>query len=365
MTKLAKVIQEAEKKFGQKTFTKGSEGMPDFPRIPTGIFELDYATAGGIPAHVTSSLYGPPGGGKSTVTYKILASAQNMCWRCFEYKWDCECPEGPLIQKVVLLPLEKADTSYMEDLGIDLDELIIAEPDVGEQGVDIIVECLRAEDVGLVALDSLVSLVPEDEINNSAASKTVALQARLIALMMRKIKTTLVRQMKQGHNVCFLATNQIRSKIGGLPHQPTEDVPGGNVSKHDWHLTLRMSQLKTSSDRIDKETNLPIESKFKASSVAMANKRKCYMLAGESEFYIVTSNAGDFYRGTVRDEKTVLNYLEKADLLTKSPWSCTLLPDKTYDKKVDMLDAWAEDVQSFLTLKRKLVAHYVRQSKDT
>jgi recombination protein RecA len=359
---MSEVIKKGEKTFGPGTFTKGSDGVPDFPRLPTGVFTVDYATAGGIPIHVTSSFFGPAGGGKSTLMYKSIAAAQEICWRCYEYHWDCECADGPLKQKAILLPLEKADTSYMADLGIDLEELIIVEPDSGEQGVDIIVECLKAEDVGVVALDSLVSLVPEDEIESSASQSTVALQARLIAGMMRKIKSTLVRQMKLKHNVLFLTTNQIRAKIGGMPYQNPEDMPGGNVSKHDWHLTLRISQL--SSDRKDKATNLPIESKFRASNVAMANKRKCYMLSGDADYYIVTSHAGEYYRGTVNDKSVVFKYAEAADLIDKSNWSFTLMPDRTHEKKTDLLDSW-DDVQVLKTVKKRLVSYYVQQSKNT
>ena len=359
MAVLSTIMKKGEITYGKGTYKYGIAGMPDFPRIPTGIFAVDFCTGGGMPIYVTSSLYGGPGGGKSTLMYKIIASAQNICWNCYDYLWDCKCGSKKE-QKVVLLPVEQMDTDYTKNMGVNLDNLIVAEPSIGEEGVDIIVECLRAEDCGLVILDSLVGLTPEDELNASASATHVALQARLLSSLMRKVKSILVREKKYGHSVAFMATNQIRSKIGGFGHIK-EDVPGGYVSKHDWHMTLRMSQLK--SDKIDKETELPLYSKFKASNVAMANKRKCFMMSGSAEYWLTTSPKAEYKMGTPLDYTVVLTYLDRAELLHKSPWFTPLMPEMEFRTKKELMDSWLED-SVFLTLKRRLIQHYVAETKN-
>lgn len=359
MPNLQTIMNAGEKKYGKNTYKTGIQGTPDYPRIPSGIFAFDYCTGGGIPIHVTSSLYGPPSSGKTTSMYKIMAGAQQLCWNCYDYIWDCDCGNQRK-QKVVILPVEQMDTEYAAYMGVDLEELVIAEPSVGEEGVDIIVECLRADDCGLVVLDSLVGLTPEDELNTSASNTHVALQARLLSSMMRKVKSILVREMKNDHSVAFFATNQIRSKIGGLGYIK-EEIPGGYVSKHDWHMTLRMSQLK--SDKMDSDTDFPLYSKFKASSTAMANKRKCFMLAGSSEYFITTSRNAEYKIGTPLDYKVVLAYMDKGGLLTKNPWGCTLTPDNTYPTRAEMLNAWYDN-ELFLSLKRQIIDHFVKEAKS-
>ena len=91
MAQIDTILSRAVTKYGINTILKGSELKSDFPRLPSGLFPLDYSIGGGIPIGVTSSLYGPPSGGKSIVLTRLCASAQNLCWECFNYLWDCEC----------------------------------------------------------------------------------------------------------------------------------------------------------------------------------------------------------------------------------------------------------------------------------
>jgi recombination protein RecA len=358
MAKLSEITKKVEKEFGKGTFVAGNTLPPDFSRIPTGIFAVDWFSGGGIPVGVSSSLWGGAGAGKSVLTNRIMAGAQNICWNCFEYLWDCKCKKKRP-QKVLLLPIEGMDSTFASQMGVDMDELIVAETSIGEEAVDVIVGCLKADDIGLIVLDSLAMLTPQDEMNGSAFDNTMALQARLISSMMRKIKTSLVRERKKGHPVAFLATNQIRAKIGGFGHIK-EDVPGGNVAKHDWHLTLRMSQLKSA--YMDAETELPLYTRFKASNVAMGNKRKCFTIAGAAEYYIVTSPNAEYKVGTIYDEKVVLSYLDRAGLLQRKPtWKVSFMPEE-FKTKAEMIDAW-NDLHYFLSVKKKLVQHFVDQVK--
>lgn len=346
------------KKYGERTFLKGSDPFTprDFPRIPTGIISLDYMIGGGFPVGVTSSIYGPPGGGKTLVMTRLATGAQNICWNCYKYLWDCDC-ESRRSQKVVIVQCETFDLDWAEQLGLDLDDVIIAEPDSGEEASDIIHDCLRADDCGLVLLDSLPMLVPTVELETSAQEVQVASQAKLISKLIRRIKADLIREKKRGHPVAFVTTNQVRAKIGGFSRGPSEEIPGGFTSKHDWHLTIRMSQLK--SDDIDKSTELPIISRFKASSAAMGNKRKVFMLSGSCEFFIATSDAGANPKGSIVDQKTAMTLADQCGILQRDPWRFNGVEFPT---KAAIAENWFDD-NKYLSDKKVIVDACIADAK--
>lgn len=355
MPNLKDFVRGSIKKYGLNTVVRGDKSAMDFPRLPTGVFPLDYAIGGGFPVRVTSSLYGPPGGGKSLTLQYLMRSAQNCCWNCFNYLWDCEC-DYKREQEAVVVCTEIMDLEYAKILGVDLDRLYMAEPEFGEQAGDIITELLRTEDVGLVCLDSIAMLTPLAEIEGAMQDYQFATQARLIAKLMRRIKATLIREKKRGHNVMFVATNQIRAKIGGYGN--VEEIPGGFCSKHDWHLTLRMSQL--SSDSKDTEMNTIINGKFKASTVAMQNKKKLFTLAGSAEYFVTLNEGGEFQRGTVVDFSTFEKMAREVGFIETKPWRCN---GREYDNKKAMTQDWVDDPQFYLSCKKKLVDQFKDMSK--
>ncbi len=353
---LSEVMSQGARKYGKGTFSLGYSTISDFPRIPTGIFALDYAIGGGFPVGVTSSVYGPPGGGKTLVITRAAVGAQNICWNCFQYLWDCKCNKTDE-RKVVLVTTELMDMDWAVQLGIDPDRTIVVEPDSGEQAIDIMAECLRSPDCGLVILDSLAMLTPEEELTASASDCQVGLQARMIGKMIRRVKTIMIQEKKKGHLISFVAANQVRAKIGGFAGRgPAEEVPGGYTSKHDWHLTFRMSQL--SSDDKDKETELPINAKFKASMAAMGNKRKIFTLSGAAEFLITVTNGGEYVKGTINDYKTVIKYADSTGLLTKD-WTFQGVKYATKGAFIDTLN----DPDRFLSVKKLIVDHCVAEAK--
>lgn len=356
MAKISSLLTDGIRKYGVNTITRGdSNVVHDFPRIPTGIFALDYATGGGIPVRVTSSIYGPPGGGKSLVCQKTIANAQKLCFRCFKYEWDCDCGDGPDKREVAIVCTEMMDLDWAKVLGIDIDKLVVVEPEYGEQAGDIIIELLRADDCGLVVLDSIAMMTPLAELQGSMEDAQVASQARLLSKLIRKIKATLIAQKKRKHEVCFLTTNQIRTKIGQLFGNP-EEVPGGFCSKHDWHLSLRMSQLK--SDDKDAATDLVINGKFKASMAAMGNKRKLFTMAGAAEFFVTLGEGGEFQRGTVADYTTVEKFGKQIDFF--DGWNAL---DRKFKTKKEMIEAFMNDEQFYLSVKKGLVDEFKGMAK--
>lgn len=357
MANLSEIIKKGKKLRGDNTYLTSREIPSDFPRVPTGIFALDYAIGGGFPVGVTSSVYGPPSGGKTTVCSKLMAGAQNICWNCFHYLWECTC-ENTTQQDVVLVATEINDMDWSAVLGVDLDRVTVVEPSSGEQAVDVIVECLRADDCGLVLLDSLPMLTPTVELEASAEEVQVGAQAKLISKMLRRVKTTLIREKKRGHRVMFVATNQVRAKIGGYSRGPAEEVPGGFTSKHDWHLMFRTSQL--SSTKKDPATDMLMEAKFSVSMKAMGNKSKLLTLAGSAEYFLSVSDSAEYLKGTINDYKTVFAYGEEAGLITRDPWACC---GDVYDKKVDIMEAWL-DTEYYLTVKRKIIDFFITRYKN-
>jgi recombination protein RecA len=349
MRLLNEVMRSSITKYGLNTISRGDTAPMDFPRIPTGIFPLDYAIGGGFPMKVTSSLYGPPGGGKSSVMQKLISTCQKFCFGCWEYEWDCECEKGVDRKEAVVVCTEIMDLEWAKVLGVNTDLLAIAEPDYGEQAGDIIIELLKTPDVGAVFLDSIAMLTPLAELEGSMEDFQVAGQARLIAKLIRKIKSTLIREKKKNHHVMFVATNQVRTKIGLMFGNP-EEVPGGFCSKHDWHLSLRMSQL-TSKDK-DSETDMTVNGKFKASIAAMANKKKIFTMSGSAEYFMTLADGGEFHKGTVVDFKTFEKFANQIGFIERSPWK---ILDREYKTKAEMVQDWVDDPQWYLSIKKKCI----------
>ena len=347
MTKIADIMKDKKKNY---SFYSQSDYGRDFPRLYTGIFAFDYCTAG-IPVGVTSSMYGPAGSGKSTISTKLLASAQMTCWNCFEFLWDCTC-ENQLPKKAVLVSTERFDLDWAEKLGVNVDDLIVAEPMTGEEAVDIIYECLNTDDCGLVVLDSLARVIPEQEITDPALSYQVGMRARLHAKLMNKVKSTLILQKRRKVNTAFLATNQVRAVIGGF--MGGEETPGGFASKHDWHLTCRLGSLKTDPQFMNKETELPSYGKFSLSIVSPGIKRKLFTLAGKGQFYIALENTDECLAGTSYDFKTTLDYAKKLGLL--DGWNFKY-SDKKFKTKAEMMTYWTENPFDYMTIKRRIVEH--------
>lgn len=362
MGSLKDVAAKYTKKLGPGTVIKGSECVVDYPRLPTGIYAVDYAIAGGFPIGVTSSLYGPPNGGKTLVAIRLMANAQNLCWNCFQYLWDCGCDDRTE-KDVLLISTEIFDIGWATLFGVDPNRLWVVEPETGEIAAEIIADSLRSKDCGLVMLDSLPMLIPARELEGNVADDTVAVQARMIAKMIRKVKAILIKQRKPhiANRVAFVATNQVRAKIGGggFSKGPSEDQAGGFVPMHDWHLTVRMSQVY-SSDR-DKTTELPINGKFRASLIAMGNKRKLFVLAGSGEFYAVIGEGSPLPRGTINDLKTVVKIADGAGLIDKPKWT---LFNHMYVTKTAMMQEWVDNPELFLTVKKSLVRYFVEEAKE-
>ena len=192
MTDLSNVINRINKKFGENTIGKISK-MPTIKaeRISSGSPYLDWATGGGFPLGRTIELYGPYSSGKSLIALRTVAEAQRIGKKC------------------VYLDAENAfDPKFAKKLGVDIDKLVISQISAGEEVFDI-VDMLLESDVAIIVVDSVASLVPKYEIEESIGKQTMALQARLMSKALRKLTGKAAK-----NKTLIFFVNQIRESIG-------------------------------------------------------------------------------------------------------------------------------------------------------
>jgi len=210
-------IAQIEKQFGKGSIMKlgGSEKL-DVEVISTGALSLDVALGvGGIPKGRIIEIYGPESSGKTTLALHILAEAQK---------------KG---ETVAFIDAEHAfDPTYAKSIGINIDELYIAQPDFGEQALEILEMLVRSAGIGVVVVDSVAALTPRAEIEGSMGDSHMGLQARLMSQALRKITSI---ASKTGTTIIFL--NQLRMKIGIMFGNP-ETTTGGNALK--FYASVRM-----------------------------------------------------------------------------------------------------------------------------
>jgi recombination protein RecA len=223
-------IDKLEKTYGKGTIMKLSdERVVDIPAISTGSLGLDIALGiGGIPRGRVIEIYGPESSGKTTLTMHMIAEAQK---------------KGGL---AAFIDAEHAfDKSYAEKLGIDTENLLISQPDNGEQALEIADHLIRSGAIDIIVIDSVAALVPKGELEGEMGESKMGLQARLMSQALRKLTGTI---SKTGCSCIFI--NQLREKIGVMFGNP-ETTTGGNALKFYASVRLdirRIGQIKDGDD---------------------------------------------------------------------------------------------------------------------
>jgi recombination protein RecA len=264
-------IAQIEKQFGSGSVMRlGSSDFESWPAVPTGAMSLDRILGiGGLPRGRVVEIYGPESSGKSTLALSVVAEAQKMGLRCAYI--DAEHALDPV---------------YMQALGVDLDELLLAQPDYGEQGLEIVDKLVRTGEIGVVVVDSVASLIPKAELEGEMESAQMGLQARMMAKAMRKL-VGLANQ----HKTLIIFINQLRNKIGIMFGNP-ETTPGGMALKYACSVRI---DIRKKEDIKDKSGNaIGIVSKVKIIKNKMAPPMKI------TEFSIVYGQGIDQY-GCVLD----------------------------------------------------------------
>ena len=237
---LKDTIADIDSHFGKGTVMRmGDRENLDIPSISTGSIGLDIALGiGGIPKGRVTEIYGPESSGKTTLTLQIIAQCQKEGGTC------------------AFIDAEHAlDPQYAEKLGVNVDELLLSQPDTGEQALEVADMLVKSKSVDLVIIDSVAALVPRAEIEGEMGDHHVGLQARLMSQALRKITGNIQRS---GATVVFI--NQIRMKIGVMFGSP-ETTTGGNALKFYSSVRLdirRIGAVKEGDEVIGNETRVKV-----------------------------------------------------------------------------------------------------------
>ncbi len=233
-------LAQIDKEFGKGSAMKfGSRPITDIEVIPSGSLALDVALGvGGYPRGRIIEIYGPESSGKTTLTLHAIAEAQKAGLSC------------------AFVDAEHAfDPSYAKNLGINLDEMIISQPDNGEAALEIADTLVRSGAVDLIIIDSVAALVPQVELEGGMADNQMGLQARLMSKALRKLTSTV---SKTNSTVIFI--NQIRMKIGVMFGSP-ETTTGGNALKFYASVRLdirRGTAIKDQEEVLGNETKVKV-----------------------------------------------------------------------------------------------------------
>ena len=237
---LKDTIADIDNHFGKGTVMRmGDRENLDIPSISTGSLGLDIALGiGGIPKGRVTEIYGPESSGKTTLTLQIIAQCQKEGGTC------------------AFIDAEHAlDPQYAEKLGVNVDELLLSQPDTGEQALEVADMLVKSKSVDLVIIDSVAALVPRAEIEGEMGDHHVGLQARLMSQALRKITGNIQRS---GATVVFI--NQIRRKIGVMFGSP-ETTTGGNALKFYSSVRLdirRIGSVKEGDEVTGNETRVKV-----------------------------------------------------------------------------------------------------------
>jgi recombination protein RecA len=234
-------ILQIEKQFGRGAIMRlGDSGAKlAVDVIPTGSVALDLALGvGGVPRGRITEIYGPESSGKTTLCYHIVGNAQR---------------NGGV---AAFIDAEHAlDPNYAKNLGVNVDELLVSQPDTGEQALEIAETLIRSNGVDVVVVDSVAALVPRAEIEGEMGDSFVGLQARLMSQALRKLTGAINRS-----NTALVFTNQLREKIGVMFGNP-ETTPGGRALKFYASIRMdirRIETLKTGTDAVGSRTRVKV-----------------------------------------------------------------------------------------------------------
>ena len=237
---LAMALSQIEKQFGKGSVMKmGDQTIAKIPTVSTGSLGLDIALgAGGLPYGRVVEIYGPESSGKTTLTLSAISEAQKQGKIC------------------AFIDAEHAlDPIYAEKLGVNIDDLLVSQPDTGEQALEICDMLVRSGAVELVVIDSVAALVPRAEIEGEMGDSHMGLAARLMSQALRKLTGNIKRA-----NCCVIFINQIRMKIGVMFGNP-ETTTGGNALKFYSSLRLdirRIAQIKEGEQVVGNRTRVKV-----------------------------------------------------------------------------------------------------------
>jgi recombination protein RecA len=278
---LDNALGQIERQFGSGTVMRmGEKRLEKIPAIPTGSLGLDLALGiGGLPKGRIVEIYGPESSGKTTLTLEVIAQCQKMGGTA------------------AFIDAEHAlDPIYAEKLGVNVDELLVSQPDTGEQALEVADIMVASGGIDILVIDSVAALVPKAEIEGEMGDHHVGLQARLMSQALRKITGNVKKS-----NTLIIFINQIRHKIGVMFGSP-ETTAGGNALKFYSSVRMdirRIGTVKEGDEAVGNETRVKVV------------KNKVSPPFRQAEFQILY-NKGINRLGEIIDKGVELDIIEKA-----------------------------------------------------
>ena len=297
-------LGQITKQFGEGAVMKmGEKASMNIESVPTGALALDLALGvGGLPRGRVTEIYGPESSGKSTLATHVVAEAQRNGGICAYI--DAEHAMDPV---------------YAKAIGVDVDELLISQPDTGEQALEIVDTLVRSGAIDVIVIDSVAALTPRVELEGEMGQSHVGLQARLMSQALRKLTSNL----NKTKTICIFI-NQLREKIGVMFGSP-ETTPGGRALKFYSSVRLdirRIESLKSGVEIVGNRTRVKVV------------KNKCAPPFGQAEFDIM-------YGKGISREGSLLDTGVEMDIVTKSgAW---------YTYEGEQLGQGRENAKSFLS----------------
>jgi recombination protein RecA len=313
-------LGQIEKQFGKGSIMRlgADTRMAEMNVISTGSLDLDIALGiGGFPTGRIVEVYGPESSGKTTLTLSAIAQCQK---------------KGGI---AAFIDAEHAlDPSYAKKLGVNVDDLLVAQPDNGEEALEICESLVRSNAIDLIVIDSVAALVPKAEIEGDMGDSHMGLQARLMSQALRKLTGTISKS-----NTIVIFINQIRMKIGVMFGSP-ETTTGGNALKFYASIRLDIRRIETL-----KEKEEPVGNRVRVKVV----KNKCAPPFRQAEFDIMYSNG-------INRETSLIDLAVKHDLIAKAgSW---------YSYKTEKIGQGKEQVRNYLAENPEIAFIVENQVRD-
>ena len=323
---LSEALSQIEKQFGKGTVMKmGDREIVDIPSVSTGSIGLDIALGiGGLPKGRVVEIFGPESSGKTTLTLQAIA--------------ECQKVGGT----AAFIDAEHAlDPNYAGKLGVNVDELLLSQPDTGEQALEVTDMLVKSGSVDLIVIDSVAALTPRAEIEGDMGDHHMGLQARLMSQALRKITGNIQRS-----NCMVIFINQIRMKIGVMFGNP-ETTTGGNALKFYSSVRLdirRIGAVKEGEEVVGNETRVKVV------------KNKVSPPFKQAEFQIM-------YGEGINTEGEILEFGQKLELVEKSGTWYSHNGEKIGQGKVNASKFLKENTKIRDTLVKEIRKAYIQTSK--